>query len=335
MSSNERLICGTRAMKNAEHLKNIDPNLSSDTITTAIPMETLRKLHTIDNPLEVIQNKEIASLVSKNKPPIPEDRSSGPLFNGTLRFVKFTFKNIGRSGTLSISDTDMQTIIDYASRAIKPLSQYISQYGSSLIDISKQIINFDADLGGRNTFNRDILDGWIDQIAQTNNLRDDSCVMVLTPPGVENISGTGRILGYHWISTRNGIPYCYCRVRGSNLTLDDKQNVYAETLTHEVAEMAVDPNPRQRIRNPEVCDACAGNCNNNWVAYFDNNNKFLGASQDSPDRGNPFPGYAYFTATVVGTNFQLGGSESCLVRDEDKQIACAYDPASPPSSSAH
>ena len=23
--------------------------------------------------------------------------------------------------------------------------------------------------------------------------------MVMTPPGVENVSGTGRILGYHWI----------------------------------------------------------------------------------------------------------------------------------------
>ncbi len=89
--------------------------------------------------------------------------------------------------------------------------------------------------------------------------------------------------------------------------------------------MVVDP--RVDDVNPEVCDACAGNCDNNWRAYFDSNNQFLGGSQDRPST-NPFPGSAYFTATLVSSNFTLGGSQSCIVdpRGNDLRDACVYSP---------
>lgn len=77
--------------------------------------------------------------------------------------------------------------------------------------------------------------------------------------------------------------------------------------------------------NPEVCDACAGNCHNDWRIYFDSNDQFLGGSQAHPST-NPFQGSAYFTASVVSSNFRLGGSQSCLVapRGNDKRDACVY-----------
>jgi len=171
---------------------------------------------------------------------------------------------------------------------------------------------------------------WIDQIIRENNLGQDSCVIILNPPGVENNDGSGNILGYH--ADVNGVPYCFCNVRGSNLTVDDKRDRYAETITHEIAEMAIDP--KSNSHNPEVCDACAGNCFNNWRAYFDNNNKFLGANQGDPNN-NPVGNYAYFTAIVVSKNFPLhmievrpGDFEPC-VDSRFNIIACDYDPAGP------
>jgi hypothetical protein len=333
MSSNQKengmnMICGTRAMKNAEHIKKVASHLISEKkineITDLVPMETLQYIHTIDNVHDAIKDKELADVISKNAFAKLRDTASGPLFNGTIRFVRIIFNNT-QHGTISVSDIDMQTILEYSNHAVVPISQYASQYGSNSIKVSSDVITFDVDLRGGTTFTDTNLRQWIRSIASANSLGSDSCVVILNPPGLSNVQGSGNILGYHNI--RGNVPFCFCNI-GSNLTLDDKKDAYAEVLTHEIAEMVVDP--QVDPVNPEVCDACAGNCRNNWRVYFDSNNQFLGGSQAHPST-NPFPASAYFTTALVSSNFTLGGSQSCIVdpRGNDLRDACVYSPLNP------
>ena len=89
---------------------------------------------------------------------------------------------------------------------------------------------------------------------------------MFNPDGVVNTDGDGSlgIGGYH--DAVSGSPYCFCNVGGSNFTVQDRPNHYAEVLSHEVAEMVVDP--LISFLSPEVCDGCAGNCSNKWLAFF-------------------------------------------------------------------
>ena len=65
-------------------------------------------------------------------------------------------------------------------------------------------------------------------------------------------------------------------------------------VSHEVAEMVVDPNVDGA--NPEVCDPCDINCNNLTRCYFDTSDGILGSNQDSPPGGFTF---SYYTCAVV------------------------------------
>ena len=91
-SGNISRVCTTRARKNAKHIHRIAPNITSrDTkggITSIIPLDTLGRLHTIDNPEEVIHDKELARVLNKTKIPRPTNRVSGPLFSGNLILYK-------------------------------------------------------------------------------------------------------------------------------------------------------------------------------------------------------------------------------------------------------
>ena len=78
--------------------------------------------------------------------------------------------------------------------------------------------------------------------------------------------------------TGNGTPYCYSLVFTENLTIADPGHFYADKLSHEIAEMIVDP--KGDDSNPEVCDPCAGNCNNIWFTLFDNNGVYMGGTTD-------------------------------------------------------
>ncbi len=202
MSSNQKengmnMICGTRTMKNAEHIKKVASHLISkrkvNEITDLIPMETLQRIHTIDNVHDAIKDKELADLISKHAFAKPNDTASGPLFNGTLHFVKIIFNNT-QHGTISVSDRDMQTILEYSKRAVVPISQYSSQYGSNSIRVSSNIITFDVDLHGGTTYTNTNLRQWIRSIASANSLGSDSCVMILNPPGLKML----ELLEVYW-----------------------------------------------------------------------------------------------------------------------------------------
>ena len=110
---------------------------------------------------------------------------------------------------------------------------------------------------------------------------------------------TGHTNAYHSF-TGEGTPYCYCLVFGQNLNVADNNHnfpnrpndkVYAHILSHEIAEMVVDPFGG----NPEVCDGCAGNCNNIQFDLFDQNGAFIGGTADT----DLATGFSFFINSII------------------------------------
>src|SRR5215831_11513857 len=98
-----------------------------------------------------------------------------------------------------------------------------------------------------------------------------------------------------------------------------KQKVYAHILSHEIAEMVVDP--LADLSNPEVCDACAGNCNNDQFDLFDQNGAFMGGTADTAS----VTGFSFFINSIVRPDVYDPGTQ-CVVAGGDSQSACIYPP---------
>ena len=118
------MMCLTRAYKNARHVRRIASHIISEEngrrIADIIPPETLARLQTITDPKEIIEHKEVGSLLEKDRPETPSVKISGPLFNGTLHFVQITFNS--PNGNFSVSEPDVQTAIDYAKHGVLDIS---------------------------------------------------------------------------------------------------------------------------------------------------------------------------------------------------------------------
>jgi hypothetical protein len=109
------------------------------------------------------------------------------------------------------------------------------------------------------------------------------------------------------------VPYCFVNVFGQNLTVQDQQDLYAWQLSHEIAEMTVDPGANQS--NPEVCDACGPNCPPDWRDFFGG------------------PANAYFqTTNAFPPGFAFNFFINAIVRPDSAtqcpapQSACFYAP---------
>jgi len=265
--------------------KDVEQNISS-----MFPLESLAILHTITNPKDIIPNKEFADILENNMPLSPSSEIIGPLFNGTLYFVHITFTT--PNGTFSISDEDAQTIINYSKRAIMPISKYCLQYGPNSLKVSDRMIKHSVNLD-TNIFSTPQLEKIVNDIVETNNLPKDSstCIVILNNKQGPKCREHLNALGWHEAAEPNDIPYCFCHIRGQNMTIEDSQNHYAQVVSHEIAEMTVDPLTRER--NPEVCDACAPNCGVNFFSFFDNDDNYLDTRQDLNQ-----PDYAYFINSI-------------------------------------
>jgi hypothetical protein len=319
-------MCGTRASKNAKHVYRIAPHLisreSGKGITSIIPAETLATLHKIAKPRGVIRNKDLAELLDKNRPALASVDISGPLFKGTLHFVQITFNT--PNGSFTVSDADVQTIVNYSEVAVVPISKYASQYGSNSVDISRDIIRYTVQWDQNEFENRD-MSKWVSDIARGNNIPTDGsvCVVILTDGregSPRNISHTPGMLGYHESTDQDSLPYCYCKVLHPDVTLDDKERSFAQIVSHEIAEMVVDPFSKEN--NPEVCDACAGNCGNDWFCFFDNNNNYLGAGKDVQS----FSRYTFYINSICLPELYNPDDACAKSRPENDERACAYPP---------
>jgi hypothetical protein len=237
-------------------------------------------------------------------------------------FVQLTFDR-PHLAPFAMSAADLQTAISYATQAVVPIGQYASQYGHADVLVSPTLLTHTVNLGG-STFDDGDLQGWVDDIVRSNGL-SDVCVVVLhdsvTAGGPVNADASGGVGGYHSI-TGDGNPYCFCRVFGTGLTIADPTNRYAEVLSHEIAEMVVDP--RANLENPEVCDACAGNCSNDRFSLFDASNQFAGGTTNPSNVPTPF---AYYINSIIKPEFYDPDTE-CRVKGSDANAVCVYAPPS-------
>ena len=248
-------LCVTRAMKNARHLQATAPHLlpkqePAEGFGSHIPAKLLAGLHTPPPPAELNLVNGLAAALQKHPAPKPRAAASEPLFNGALVFAQVTFRT--SKGFVSLKPSDLATAMDFTRLAVIPISAYAAQYGPNRLEVAPQAVPFNAD-AGNGSYNDQTLQGWVNAIVAQHSLPADTCVVVLNPAGVVNTDAdpSQGVGGYHGMAK---VPYAFVNVMGSGLTVKDEANVYALALSHEIAEMVVDP--RADLGNPEVCDPC-------------------------------------------------------------------------------
>ena len=269
---------------------------------------------------QVITDPKLRKWLAENPVPMPKASVTGTLFHGTLVFVRITY-NRPNQVPFSLDSPDVQTAVQYASLAVGPIQRYASQYGPNSLQVSSNILNFTVNLQG-NTFTDGDLQGWVDKIVSDNHLTN-SCVVILhdvvTANSPTNTFNNGKFGGYH-LMTDNGHQYCFCKVFGLNLTVADVNNHYVEILSHEIAEMTVDP--KGDVNNPEVCDACAGNCSNDQFDLFDSKGTFIGGTNNLLTA----PGFTFFINSIIRPDAYDPATE-CAVAGSDAEGRVHLRPA--------
>ncbi len=275
-----------------------------------IPFDVLSRLHLPSGRSADHAGARLSKLLENIEFPAMTGKAPDPLFDGTMYFVRiqFTIKNQNNT-VISVSAADVATAVSYATLAVAPISQYAAQYGPNSVAIDPGVLSFSVTLPNA-SYNDSQLQGWVNTIAAS--LPKDSCVVVLNPEGLVNTDGdrSKGIGGYH---SRANVPYIFANLYGANLTVADPAGVYAQILSHEIAETVVDPSDG----NPEVCDACAGNCNNVVLSFFDANGKYIANSVGSAPAT-----YSFFINAIVkpGTT----GADGCALTNPGG--ACNYAP---------
>ena len=299
-------LCATRAVKSLKYLRRNVPLTvprSSLHALEELPPSVLASIHTTSHWDEVTKDEGLRNWLAGNPVPSSDATVSGPLFHGTLVFVQLIFQQSGNPAS-AVSLADVQTARDYASLAIQPIQRYASQYGPNSVSVSPDVISFAANLTGA-SFSESQFEDWVDQcsqVAHAGNV-DNPCIVILHNRDLPySPTFTGQRNSYHSV-TGNGTPFCYCLTFGENLSIADNNHtsngkqhdkVYAHNLSHEIAEMVVDP--RADDSNPEVCDACSGNCSNSLFDLFDQDGVFMGGTADTDSAS----GFTFFILAVPG-----------------------------------
>jgi hypothetical protein len=315
-------ICATRALKTARRLQDVAPEIiprdePAEGFASLVPFEVLSRLHQMTD-AELQSHPRLVEAAQSLRSRVAKTSSSG-LFEGTLYFVQISF-NV--NGTVTqVSDTDMETLIQYGTAVADPISGYAAQYGSNSVTVSPTKLTFSVDVP-TGKFNDGTLQGWCKSILKANNLSGGSaCLVIPHPRGTTNTDGdaTKGIGGYHG---KTDCPYCYVNVFGTGFTLADRPDSqaadhYALQLSHEIAEMVVDPDADDS--NPECCDPCGPNCGRVWRDFF---------------FGPPINSYMLTTQTwPPAADFDYGFMINAIVQPSHAgdcpaaQSACDYSPA--------
>lgn len=311
LSFSPQIRCSTRALKNARYLQQVAPDAVPDRSSpegfgTGLPLNILARLHHLrpDDP-ELQPYPRLAAFLRDHRLPIATRAGRGALFNGTIFFVQPTFHT--PSGTFLVADADMNTIVQYAQHAVVPISAYATQYGPNAVAVSPTFIRHSVTLPGTSYADPDV-QGWVNAIVTANSLPTNACVAIVSPPGVNGASVGGNS-GYH---SKANVVYTIFGVFSIGITLQDVPDVYAMVVSHEIAELVVDPNVDGS--NPEVCDPCDINCGPLHRCYFDLSNTFLGATPALP----PTFGFSYYICAIAN----LAGVAICPAPVVD----CEYAP---------
>lgn len=236
----------------------------------------------------------------------------GPLFQGTLYLGNLAFEGTG--GPWAVAPADLQVVQNYLQRIAHIVAAYSGQYGPAALGIGTPLPPLTVEVANAQ-YSDQQLQGWVNSLARANHLASASAVLILNPIGVVNEdakeSGGVGVLGYHGLAD---LPYCFVNLLGAGLSLADRSDVFAEAVSHEVAEMIVDP--RADGSNPEVCDGCGTNCQGEaaFRNYFDASGKYLGSANSFP----PPYSFAFFASAIV----RPASAAACPA----PQAACAYSP---------
>lgn len=314
-----RAVCDTRALKNSKHLQAAAPHVvpkeePSEGFRSVVSIELLNRLDRITDLREVEPYENLYEFLKTTKLPTAGNKAVSPLFSGTLVFVKFTFNT--PDGAIAVSDADIRTAMEYANLAVVPISRYASQYGPNSLSVSRNVVRFTVSLNG-DSYNNQTLESWVNGVVAQNQLGANSCVVVLNPRSVTNtdapanfVNRTG-VFGYH---EKANVPFAFVNLFGPNITVQDPQDNYATALSHEIAEMTVDP--EANLSNPEVCDACGPNCQTAFRDFFDGTGNYIETTQAFP----PVFAWSFFLNAIVKPNF----ATQCPPRPP----ACVYAPPS-------
>jgi hypothetical protein len=323
-------MCDTRAVKVLKYLQSMAPATVSRSSLDALeelPSSVLASHHSTWNWDEVTEDTQLRNWLAKNPVPSPKAKASSALFHGTLVFVQLVFEQ--PSDLLSsMSLTDVGTARNYAALAVVPIQRYASQYGPNSVSVAPDVISFTAKLKGP-SFSIGQFEGWVEKCAQLSRANDvaNPCIVILHNRNLLNSPSFRKHRDSFHSSTGNGTPYCYSLVFGEDLSVADNNHtnngrphdkVYAHNLSHEIAEMVVDP--FSDSGNPEVCDACSGNCNVQFFDLFDQNGVFMGGTADTAAA----TGFAFFINSIVSPDAVLNGNQ-CVVQG-DARSACIYPP---------
>jgi hypothetical protein len=323
--------CGTRALKVVRY---VEATLPADFPTSGrqalseMSPRLLSRLHRVTDPQRVVADPHLAQWLAANPVPAPVVGAGHPLFRGTFVFVQVTWNRTNQA-PFATSATDIQTAIAYAAQAVVPIQQYASQYGPSDVSVSPTLLGFTVDLGNSNSFSPAFFEDVVDDIVRTNSLVG-ACVVVLhddvtpgSPVNTKTIPDANnfRVFGYHGC-TDDGNPFIFSLAFGTNLTMQDPLRAYAHVLSHEIAETVVDP--RANLDNPEVCDACFGNCKNFQFNLFDATNAFVGGTQNPATTPTPF---AFYINSIIKPEFYDADTE-CALPGSNPVDVCVYPPPS-------
>ena len=237
---------------------------------------------------------------------MPGRAARDALFSGTIHFAQVTFHT--NSGDFVIPDADMNIIVQYAQHAIVPIAEYAAQYGPNSVAVSSTLITDTVDVPSGN-YSKNDLHGFVNDIASANGIPSNDCIFVVSPQGVSSPDVGGDTAATHDIAN---LPFIVGGVFAANLTLADDADVYAMLVSHEIAEMVVDP--LVDGQNPEVCDPCDINCGNLTQISFDEFDNFLGFNQSSPPGEFPF---TYYICAVVKSD----GAADCPASAANCQYA--------------
>jgi len=318
------VICGTRALKNARLIQSVAPHVIPakeplEGFASLVPLNMLQKFHLMSEAELTAHPDLLKAQRSLRAADLERARVSSPLFHGTLYFVRMIWFQEANGAQIAVSVADINTAIQYSTLAVKSISGYAAQYGPNHVDVSPTIITagFAVTSG---VYNDDAVRGWVNQILHDNKLNPStSCIVMLNPEGqMVNTDAINGVLGYHG---KANCPYIFVNGVGSNWDVADTftsqiPDHYAIRLSHEIAEMVVDPDASS---NPEVCDPCGPNCGRVWRAYFETPSNspvpvLIKATQDHP----PSSPYTFFINAIV----QPAHAGDCPA----SEAACAYAP---------
>jgi hypothetical protein len=294
--------CSTRSLKVAHYLQKTRP----DIVPLVEPPEGFGSiLEGSDPSLRFV----LRDVFGPGGVPSAGTKAVAPLFAGSLVFLRLNV-TVG-SRNFALSPADLTVALQFAGGAVAQIARYAAQYGPNTMAVSAAPVEYPVSLS-KGVYNDATLQQWVNAVAAAQHLDPaTTAVVVLNPPGPLNTDADpGRgVLGYHGLAS---VPYAFVNVMGAGLTIADPADVYALALSHELAELAVDPSAN--LANPEVCDPCGPNCQTPIRSYFDQAGAYLGATTAFPP---PYP-YAFFLNAIV----QPAAANQCPA----PASACAYAP---------